>query len=126
MPPALALHLTEDDLQELARDAVVLRWQGRPTAGQVTGVGSDDPVITVRLSALQGGEPTGAELTCVLFDVGQARLAFDTLRTLGLPTDAEALRITASRMHTASFDAGDFVGSELLVERRESLILPLR
>lgn len=117
VPPALALHVTDKDLGELAEGALVLRWEGE---------GEGDGLITVRLTALQGGEPVGAELTCVLSDVGQTRLAFDGLRPLGLMLDAEALRVTASRLRSSSFDAGDFVGSELFVERREKLVLPLR
>lgn len=117
VPPALSLLATEADLYELRRGALVLRWQG--------GVGADD-VVTVRLVGMQGGEPTGTELTCVLLDANQARLSFDSLRPLGLVLDAEALRVTVSRLHTGSFDAGDFTGSELLVERREALVLPLR
>lgn len=119
VPPALALHVTEGDLYELSRQALVLRWEG------VT-AGDDDGVVTVRVTGLRGSEPTGAELTCVLSDVGQARLAFESLRPLGLVLDGEALRVTVSRLAAASFDAGDFVGSELFVERREELVLPLR
>ena len=116
VPPALGLHVTEDDLYELRRQALVLRWQG---------ASEDDDVVTLRITGLRGGEPTGAELTCVVFDVGQMRLSFDNLRPLGLALDAEALRVTVSRLQSASFDAGDFVGSELFVERREDLVLPL-
>jgi hypothetical protein len=116
VPPALSLHVTEDDLYELRREALVLRWQG---------AAEGDEVVTLRLQGLRGGEPTGAELTCVLSDVGQARLSFESLRPLGLVVDAQALRATVSRIQTASFDAGDFVGSELFVERREELVLPL-
>lgn len=117
VPPALTLHVTDEDLGELADDALVLRWQGE---------GDGEGLVTVRLTGLRGGEPVGAELTCVLSDVGQTRLSFDTLRPLGLMLDAEALRVTASRLRASSFDAGDFVGSELYVERREKLVLPLR
>lgn len=119
VPAALALHVTEVDLAELSRDALVLRWQGHATTDDA------DENITVRLSGLQGGEPVGNELTCVLSDVGQTRLAFDALRPLGLMLDTEALSVTASRLQSASFDAGDFTGSELFVERRETLVLPL-
>jgi hypothetical protein len=118
VPPALALHATEADLYELRRQALVLRWQG-------VAEGDDDGVVTMRVAGLQGGEPTGAELTCVLADAGQVRLAFERLRPLGLALDGEALRVTVSRLHIASFDAGDFAGSELFVERRETLVLPL-
>ena len=116
VPSALSLHVTEDDLYELRRQALVLRWQG---------AAEQDDVVTLRITGLLGGEPTGAELTCVVHDVGQTRLSFDKLRPLGLQLDAEALRVTASRLESASFDAGDFVGSELFVERREELVLPL-
>lgn len=116
VPAALGLHVTEADLYELRRQALVLRWQGA--------VERDD-VVTLRITGLQGGEPTGTELTCVVTDAGQTRLAFDTLRPLGLMLDAEALRVTVSRLQTSSFDAGDFVGSELFVERREEVVVPL-
>ena len=116
VPPPLALHVTEDDLYELRRGALVLRWQS---------AGEGDDVVAVRLQGLRGGEPTGAELTCVVSDVGQTRLSFATLRPLGLVLEAEAVRATMSRLQTASFDAGDFVGSELVVERREEVVLPL-
>lgn len=117
VPAALGLHVTEEDLYELRRQALVLRWQG---------AAESDDVVTLRITGLQGGEPAGTELTCVVTDAGQTRLAFDTLRPLGLMLDAEALRVTVSRLQTASFDAGDFVGSELFVERREELVVPLR
>ncbi len=119
VPPALALHVTEDDLYELSREALVLRWQG-------VAEDDEDGVVTVRLTGLRGSEPTGAELTCVLSDQGQARLGFASLRPLGLALDGEALRVTVSRLQAATFDAGDFVGSELFVERREQIVLPLR
>jgi hypothetical protein len=95
----------------------VLRWQGA-TEG--------DDVVTVRVQGVRNGEPLGVELTCVVFDAGQVRLSFDDLRPLGLVHDADALRVTMSRLRAAAFDAGDFVGSELLVERREELVLPAR
>jgi len=119
VPPALALHVTAEDLGELSKGAVVLRWEGEDENDR-------DGLITVRLTGLQGGEPVGAELTCVVSDVGQTRLSFDSLRPLGLILDAQALRITASRLRATTFDAGDFTSSELLVERREKLVLPIR
>ena len=115
VPAALALDVTDNDLAELGKGALVLRWAGE-----------GEGLITVRLTGLQGGQPVGADLTCVLNDVGQTRLSFDGLRPLGLMLDAEALRVTASRLQATQFDAGDFVGSELFVERREKIVLPLR
>lgn len=117
VPPAMGLHVGEGDLAELADGALVLRWQA-----ETEGSG----LVTVRLTGLQGGEPAGAELTCVLSDQGQTRLSFDGLRPLGLMLDADSLRVTASRLRASTFDAGDFIGSELFVERRETIVLPLR
>ncbi len=118
MPTPLALHVTEADLAELTRGALVLRWRGEDEA--------DEELLTLRLTGLQGGEPVGADITCVVSDVGQVRLAFESLQTLGLMLDVDALRVTASRLQATQFDAGDFVGSELFVERRERVVLPLR
>ncbi len=117
VPAPLSLNVTEADLRELSRGALVLRWEGE----------SDDELITVRLTGLQGGEPVGADLTCVFeADQGQTRLDFGHLRMLGLMLDAQALQVTASRLVQTQFDAGDFVGSELFIERREQIVLPLR
>ncbi len=117
VPAALGLHATDADIAELRREAVVFRWRS---------VDTDDGLVTVRLTGLSGGEPAGGELTCVLTDDGEVRLPFDSLGPLGLMLDADALRVTVSRLQTSSFDAGDFMGSELVIERRERLVLPLR
>lgn len=118
MPMPLALHVTEADLAELTRGALVLHWRGEDEG--------DDELLTLRLTGLQGGEPVGADITCVVSDVGQVRLAFESLQTLGLMLDVDALRVTASRLQATQFDAGEFMGSELFVERRERVVLPLR
>ncbi|MCA9709961.1 MAG: hypothetical protein KDK70_29245 [Myxococcales bacterium] len=119
VPPALRPHVVESDLRELGRgEALVFHWAG----GQADG----DDLVTLRLTGLAGNEPVGSELTCVVADAGQTRLSLESLRTLGLSLDADALRITMSRLQATQFDAGDFVGSELFVERRERLVLPLR
>ncbi len=115
VPAPLGLDMSEADQRELANNALVLRWQAA----------DEDELITVRLTGLQGGDPVGADLTCVLDDVGQTALDFGRLQTLGLMLDAESLRVTASRLQQTQFDAGDFVGSELFIERREQLIVPL-
>lgn len=121
VPPALVPHASEADRRELSRgEALVVRWAGAPEAE-----GSDE-LVTLRLTGVQGNEPVGGELTCVVADAGQTRLSLDTLRTLGLSLEAQALRVTVSRLQVAHFDVGEFVGSELLVERRERLVLPLR
>lgn len=115
VPRALELGATESDLDELRRGALVVRW---------TAAGDD--TITLRLLPLSGGEPSGDEITCVVADRGTARLDLAQLAVLGLPRQAEAIRVTASRTSVVTFDAGDFAGTELVVERRERLTLPNR
>lgn len=119
VPRALELGATEADLDELRRGALVVRW---------TAAGDD--TITLRLLPLSragaGGEPVGDEITCVVADRGSARLDLAQLAVLGLPRDSEAIRVTASRTSVVTFDAGDFGGTELVVERRERLTIPNR
>lgn len=114
VPADLLLEAPAETLSELRRDALVLRWDPQ-----------DEPTITLRISGLVGGAPAGADVTCVVPDVGEARLRVSTLRGFGLPFDAQALQVVASRTHTSTFDAGDFAGSELVVERRDPVIVPL-
>lgn len=116
VPPALGLFATEADLDEQREGALVLRWTAAAE------VGAD---VTVRLLPLRGGEPAGDEITCVLADRGSARIDLGRLSVLGLPPQAEALRVTASRVAVSNFDVGDFAGSELVIERRDRLYVPL-
>lgn len=115
VPDAVELVVTDEDLQELAENALVLRWSS-----------GAEPTVTVRLTPLLGGEPVGDELTCVLPDEGASRLDLGKLRALGLPSTADALRVEASRLSTGTFDVGEFIGSELVVERRDRITVPLR
>jgi hypothetical protein len=121
VPRALELGATEADLAELQRGALVVRWAG---------AGEDD-VITLRLLPLANGEAAGDEITCVVADRGTARLDLAQLAVLGLPRlvaggRADAIRVTASRTAVSTFDAGDFSGTELVVERRERLTIAAR
>ena len=97
------------------RGELVLGWSASEPA--------DEP-ITLRITGLVGDEPSGSEVTCVAADVGQARLSLQYLQGFGLTPNAEGLRVEASRMTTHTFDAGDFAGSEFIVERRETTLLP--
>ena len=117
VPGSLGLTFTEEDLAELDDDALVFRWSPRS---------ENDGVVTVRLTPLVAGEPAGDEITCVLADAGQARLDLPELRTLGLPPTSDAVRVVASRSSTTVFDAGEFQTSELIVERRAAIQVPLR
>jgi hypothetical protein len=114
IPAALDVFVGSEDLAELREDALVLRW--RP-------VGED--VVTVRITPLLGSEPAGDEITCVLADRGEARIDLGELRTIGLPPAAESLRVAASRVSVTTFDAGDFAGSELVLEHRDMIVVGL-
>jgi hypothetical protein len=115
IPEPLELTVTDIDLAELMEDALVLRWRA--------GV---EETVTVRLTPLLGDEPVGDELTCVLPDQGASRLDLGKLRALGLPTFADGLRIEASRLSSQSFAAGTFTNTELVIERRDRIVVPLR
>ncbi|HWB74160.1 MAG TPA: hypothetical protein VG755_04375, partial [Nannocystaceae bacterium] len=56
---------------------------------------------------------------------GSARIDLGRLSVLGLPPQAEGVRVTASRLAVSTFDVGDFAGSELVIERRDRLYVPL-
>ena len=75
---------------------------------------------------LLGGEPVGEEITCVIADKGEGSIDLARLHTIGLPAQADAVRLTASRIAVTAFDVGEFVGSELVIERRDRLYVPLR
>jgi hypothetical protein len=115
VPAALELGASEADLDEQREGALVLRW---------TPVGDD--VITVRLVPLVSGEASGDEITCVLADHGTARIDLRQLAVLGLSRQVDAVRVTASRTSVVTFDVGEFTGTELVVERRDRLIVPNR
>ena len=100
-------------LPSIAPYALVLRWQAA----------DPEDTITLHITGLVGDEAVGAEITCLVSDAGRARMALGNLRALGLAPNADALRIEASRLTTRTFDAGDFAGSELVIERRESVTL---
>lgn len=114
-PPSLGLFAGDAEIAQQRDGALVFRWAAPQRA---------EP-ITVRLLPLSSGEPVGDEITCVLADEGAARVDLRRLAMLGLPPQAEALRITASRPSVASFDVGEFTGTEFVVERRDRLVLPL-
>ncbi len=115
VPPALELGATDADLDEQREGALVIRWTPQ-----------GDDVVTVRLIALGRGEVVGEEITCVLADHGTARIDLGQLSVLGLSRQAEAIRVTASRIAVVTFDVGEFTGTELVVERRDRLIVPNR
>jgi len=115
VPPALGVEVSEADLDGRFDRALVIRWRDA----------SAEP-ITVRVLPLLGGEPVGEEITCVIADRGEGRIDLARLRTLGLPAQADAVRLTASRIAVTAFDVGEFIGSELVIERRDRLYVPLR
>ncbi len=124
MPGSLGLRYTDDDLASLRGPsggpdggALVIRWNTN---------GDDDAALGLRLTPLLGDEPMGDDIICLVADRGQTRLDLSELHTLGFATDAEAVRIEASRSQTSLFDVGAWTGIELVVERRDATQLPLR
>lgn len=99
-------------------DALVVQWSADDEQSGDT--------VTLRLTATEDGDIVGDDITCLLDDRGQARLDLSALRRLGLPQNADAVRVIASRISESSFDAGEFTGSELIVERRSTVSVPLR
>lgn len=93
------------------RDVLELSW--RPDAATA------GPVV-VRLASYVGSEPLGNEVICALADTGGYRLDLRDLRDLGLGAVGEGLRVSASRAAVTSFDAGEFVGGELILEIRDT------
>ncbi|MEM6995598.1 MAG: hypothetical protein AAF721_34120 [Myxococcota bacterium] len=114
MPGALELSGPAEAGVVLRDDALALSWRASDLA---------DDTLTLRITAMTGDEPTGSEITCLVPDVGEARLVLSSLRALGLASGGDAVRVEASRIASSTFDAGDFAGSELVVERRETTIV---
>lgn len=112
LPPGVRLTLAA----ETDADVLALLWDSASTKR---------PLI-LRIWAQHDGRPSLDPLVCLLDDVGQARISLDYLLAEGLEPTAEALRIEASRSHLSHFTAGDFSGTELLVERRSHLEIALR
>lgn len=116
LPPELGLEFPAEGPRELAEDdALVLRWQSL----------GEGPIV-FRLTPLVGGATIGDDVLCVFDDRGQARVELSYLYTLGLAYQAETIRVTASRSRVTTFHPGDFTGSELLLERRSHIDIPLR
>ena len=111
VPGSLELGMTDGELAALANNALVLHW--RP----------ESELLTLRIQGLVSGEPRGTELTCIVADEGRARFDLQNLHGLGLTAEADGLRVVASRVQATTFDAGDFTGSELVIERRERLAI---
>jgi hypothetical protein len=86
--------------------------------------------LTLRVTAILGnnsmnggigGELAPGDFTCLLVDDGAASISLENM----LPRGADAVQFTASRINLTSFDAGEFSGSEFVVERRATVIVPL-
>lgn len=122
LPPLIGLQPTADgsaSAAALETGALVLRWTADDS-------GSTDPTIALRLTPTLGSEPVGDDILCLVSDRGQTRLDLAELHTLGLARDADALRVEASRARASLFDVGAWAGTEFVVERRETSVVPLR
>ncbi|MCR9164328.1 MAG: hypothetical protein NXI35_26860 [bacterium] len=127
LPDAIDLSYTAEDLASLDDDALVLRWNARLADGDRDDAEAE--AFGMRLTPLSGGvggEPLGDDLLCVVSDLGQTRLELGYLRTLGFAADADAVRIEASRTRASLFDVGAWAGTELVIERRDAISMPLR
>jgi hypothetical protein len=116
VPIRLDLQPMDTDMRELDEDVLAIQWRS-----------TSDPseAVVVRLSSFVGSEPAGNEVTCVFADDGQAHLDLERVRGLGLGASGDILQLSASRMHRTTFDAGDLVGGEIVVEVRSRLALRL-
>lgn len=101
---------------ETSADVLALRWDAASTKRP----------LTLRIWAQQAGRSVGDPVVCILDDIGDARIPLDYLVSEGLDAAADTLRLEASRSHLSHFTAGDFSGTELLVERRSHLEIALR
>jgi hypothetical protein len=110
VPRPIELTAATYDLEGMRRDALVLGWAP-----------GDAETITFRITAMAGSEPVGDDLLCVARDEpGTTGIALASLRALGLPDHADSVRVQASRFYTSTFEAGEFSGTELVIERRSS------
>jgi len=103
-------------LGNAASGGIPLRWNTASQRG----------TVSVRVSARSLGATGGESILCLLGDTGAAVLSLEELRTLGLSPDADELRIEFSRTELSHFTAGDFSGTELLLERKANLAVRLR
>jgi hypothetical protein len=116
VPAGLELVVEADTARE---PALVLAWAAADGAGR-----EDREPLSLRITGLIGDQPAGIEITCAVEDRGSARLDLATLQAFGLSPEADGYRVLASRIAVSTFDAGDFAGSELVVERTESGTTP--
>lgn len=81
--------------------------------------------LLLRFAATQGGELLGDEIACAVVDRGATRFDLDELRRLGLGLGGtnDGLRITATRTAATTFESGEFIGGELIVDLRESVFV---
>lgn len=92
--------------------------------------GQNPQAIVLRLQAFTPHvdgvrEPAGEEVTCLVSDTGRADLALGPLAGAGLGTEAELLRVSASRFDTMQISAGSFGNVDVFVELRAQKILRL-
>ena len=94
--------------------ALLLRWQPP---------GESTDTLLLQLSAYGEVAAIGDEVTCLVWDSGEARLDMTQLHTAGL-ADADLVRVTARRISTHEVSTGAFDGVDVVVELRDQLFVP--
>lgn len=114
LPRALELLPAVESPSEDADGALLLRWQPP---------GESTDTLVLQLSAYGEVAPIGDEVTCLVWDAGEARLDMTQLHTAGL-ADADLIRVTARRISKREVSAGAFDSVDVVVELRDQVDLP--
>lgn len=99
---------------EDAAGALHLRWQPP---------GASTDLMVLQLGSFSEVTMVGDDVTCVVWDSGEARLDMSTLREAGLG-DTDLIRVTARRLVRTEVDAGAFEDVEVMIEMRDQLFVP--
>jgi hypothetical protein len=116
VPARLRLALPDVDPHALDEDVLTILWHP---------AGDQRDNVVVHLAGFVGGEAAGRDVVCVFPDEGRARLDLEVVRELGLGASGDLLEVAASRIDRTTFDTGEFIGCELVVEVGDRMVLRL-
>ena len=112
LPPAFELLPAVEDGPE---GALHLAWEPPD---------EDTGRLVLELQALENGRPIGEQVSCVVPDLGRARMDMATLDDAGLG-NGNLVRVTARRLRRRLVRAGAFDPVEVLTEQRDQQLLPM-